>query len=49
MNVVIKIDEYDISEDYSKPLLATPAEWQEDNELLSTSMRNFVNTYGIAI
>ena len=49
MNVVIKIDECEISENNYKPLLSTPVEWQDEKDAMSTSMRNFVNTYGIAV
>ena len=50
MNVIIKIDEHEVSESNYKPLLASPAmDWVDDKDVMSTSMRNFVNTYGIAV
>ena len=48
MNVVIKIDECEVSENY-QPLLSTPADLIDKQDAMSTSMRNFVNTYGIAV
>ena len=48
INVVIKIDECEATENY-QPLLSTPGELMDKQDAMSTSMRNFVNTYGIAV
>ena len=45
INVVIKIDECEATENY----LSTPVELMDKQDAMSTSMRNFVNTYGIAV
>lgn len=49
MNVVIKIEECEISENNSRPHVKTPIDAKHHENLLSADVRNFVETYGIAV
>ena len=53
MNVVIKVDEYDMDDNY-RPNILAPSELRNSDGFnsfnqMSSSVRNFVNTYGIAV
>lgn len=49
MNVVIKIDEYEITDDNYLHHVKAPTDMRNKDEEMSNSVRTFVNTYGIAV
>lgn len=55
MNVIIKIDEHEICGDNDdddenyRPNFMAPSELRIQKEQMTNSVRNFVNTYGIAV
>lgn len=49
MNVVIKIDECDLSETNNRPNVMTPISSEYHENELSAEVRNFVQAYGIPV
>ena len=49
MNVVIKIDECELSDSKHRPNMKTPVDSRKLEKELTSGVRNFVNTYGIPV